>query len=121
MTWPIERVGSFSADLPVMQCVTVSVMPYAAYTSIPNIRSRSGMISPNTPTRNVWSAGLSGLPSAPITNGMTEVCVTPCSTTVGQKRVCDHLGMSTAVAPTPSTENRLQLCAFTWKNGRKMM
>ena len=27
-------------------------------------------------------------------------------------------GIRTAVAPTPRTENRLQLCAFTWKNGR---
>ena len=76
------------------------------------------MISPNTPTRNVCSAGRSGVPSAPITNGMTEMWVTPCSTTVGHKRLCDHFGIRTAVAPTPKTEKRLQLCAFTWKNGR---
>ena len=64
------------------------------------------MISPNTPTRSVCSAGSSGLPSAPMTNGISEMWVTPCSTTVGQNRLCDHFGISTAVAPTPSTENK---------------
>ena len=76
------------------------------------------MIRPNTPTRKVCCSGRSGLPSAPITNGMTKMWVTPCSTMAGQKPLCDHFGISTAVAPTPSTENRLQLCAFTWKKGR---
>ena len=76
------------------------------------------MISPNTPTRSVCCSGLSGLPSAPITNGMSEMCVTSCSTTVGQNRLCDHFGMSTAVAPTPRTGHKLQLCALVWKNGR---
>ena len=75
------------------------------------------MIKPNTPTRSTFS-GLSGFPSAPITNGITDVWVTPCSATTGQKRDCDHFGMSTAVAPTPSTQKNDQLCAFTWKNGR---
>ena len=76
------------------------------------------MISPNTPTRSVCSCGRSGAARAPITNGMSEMCVTPCSTTIGQKRLCDHFGISTTVAPTPNAENMLQLCAFTWKNGR---
>ena len=88
--------------------------------AIPNMRSRSGRISPNTPARRRCSVGRSGLPSAAITNGITDVWVTPCSTTTGQKRLCDHLGISTAVAPTPSTAKKLQLCAFTWKNGRKI-
>ncbi len=85
---------------------------------IPDARSTSGRISPKTPTRSGWSVGLSGAMSGPITNGSTEMWVTPCSTTVGQKRDCDHFGTRTAVAPTPSTEKKLQLCAFTWKKGR---
>lgn len=36
----------------------------------------------------------------------------------GQKRLDDHLGVSTAVAPTPRTEKNDQLWAFTWKSGR---
>ncbi len=39
-------------------------------------------------------------------------------TTTSQNRLVDHLGISTAVAPTPSTEKNDQLWAFTWKNGR---
>ena len=54
----------------------------------------------------------------PIVNGMSEMWVTPWSTTAGQNPLWDHFGMSTAVAPTPRTENSDQLCAFTWKNGR---
>ena len=87
---------------------------------MPATRSRSGTIRPNTPTRSGWSAGFSGLIRLGITNGITDVWVTPCSTTTGQNRLCDHFGMSTAVAPTPSTEKKLHDCAFTWKNGRKM-
>ena len=94
-------------------------MPYAAYTSIPNISSRIGHDQPeHADAQRVLLRACRGSPSAPITNGITEMCVTPCSTTIGQKRLCDHFGMSTAVAPTPSTENNDQLCAFTWKNGR---
>ena len=40
------------------------------------------------------------------------------ASTTSQKRLVDHFGMSTAVAPTPRTENIDQLCAFTWKSGR---
>jgi hypothetical protein len=81
------------------------------------MRSRSGRISPKTPTRNAVS-GRSGLPSAAIVNGMSEMCVTRCSATTGQKRLCDHFGIRIAVAPTPSTEKNDQLCALTWNSGR---
>ena len=55
------------------------------------------MISPKTPTRSVCSAGLSGSPSVPITNGISEMCVMSCATTTSQKRLGDHFGMSTTV------------------------
>ena len=42
----------------------------------------------------------------------------PWLSTTSQKRLVDHFGVRTAVAPTPSTGKNVQLCAFTWKNGR---
>ena len=75
------------------------------------------MIRPNTPTRSSVS-GRSGWASVPMTNGMSEMCVIRWRATTSQKRLVDHFGVSTTVAPTPSTGKNVQLCAFTWKNGR---
>ena len=85
--------------------------------SMPHIVSSDSMISPNTPTRS-WLAGLSASINVGMTNGITEMCVMSLRTTTSQKRLVDHFGMSTAVAPTPSTENIDQLCALTWNSGR---
>ena len=76
------------------------------------------MMRPNTPMRSVVVSGRSGPEIVPIANGISEMWVMPCSVMTGQKRLVDHLGMSTAVAPTPSTEKNDQLWAFTWKSGR---
>jgi hypothetical protein len=75
------------------------------------------MISPKTPIRSSVS-GLSGAMRVPITNGMREMWVIPWRATTSQNRLVDHFGMSTAVAPTPSTEKNDQLWALTWKKGR---
>ena len=53
-----------------------------------------------------------------MTKGISEMWVMSLRATTSQKRLVDHFGMSTAVAPTPSTEKNDQLWAFTWKNGR---
>src|SRR5260221_11919816 len=83
------------------------------------MRSRSGTISPNTPTRSAV-CGRSGDPNVLMQNGISEMWVMPCCATTSQKRLVDHLGISTAVAPAPSTEKKDQLWALTWKNGREM-
>jgi len=70
------------------------------------------MIRPNTPTRRSVS-GLSGAMSVPMTNGMSEMWVMPLRATTSQNRLVDHLGIRTAVAPTPSTEKNDQLWALT--------
>ena len=75
------------------------------------------MIRPNTPTRRSVS-GLSSAISVPMTKGISEMWVMPLRATTSQKRLVDHFGISTAVAPTPSTEKNDQLWALTWKNGR---
>ena len=74
-------------------------------------------MSPKTATRRLFS-GLSASMSVGMTNGISEMWVISLRTVTSQKRLVDHLGISTAVAPTPSTENIDQLCAFTWNNGR---
>ena len=57
-------------------------------------------------------------PRAPKQNGISEMWVMALAVITGQNRLVDHLGVSTAVAPTPSTEKNDQLWAFTWKSGR---
>ena len=75
------------------------------------------MMSPKTPTRRRL-AGLSASINVGMTNGISEMWVMSLRTTTSQNRLVDHFGMSTAVAPTPSTENIDQLCALTWNSGR---
>jgi hypothetical protein len=73
---------------------------------------------PKTPARIVCSFGVSGSWNAAMTKGISEMWVTPCFCTTGQKPEVDHFGVSTAVAPTPSTDHSVHDCALTWKNGR---
>ena len=80
---------------------------------MPIISSSAGITRPKTPMRSVCSAGLSGASNEGITNGISEMCVISWRVIMSQKRLVDHFGMSTAVAPAPSTENSDQLCAFT--------
>jgi hypothetical protein len=97
-------------------CVTVSVMPQFDVSRKPTIFSSGGMVRPNTPTFSRF--GGMGLPTiACIVKPITEKCVTSCLVTTSQKRVADHFGVSTIVAPTPSALQVAQLCAFTWKKG----
>jgi hypothetical protein len=63
-------------------------------------------------------AGRSGPEIVPMQNGISEMCVISWRATTSQNRLDDHLGVSTAVAPTPSTQNIDQLCALTWNSGR---
>jgi len=72
---------------------------------------------PNTATRSDVS-GRSGALMRPMTNPIMEMWVTPWRATTSQNRLVDHLGISTAVAPAPSTEKNDQLWALVWKNGR---
>ncbi len=76
------------------------------------------MIRPNTPTRRLVVRGARGPSMVPMQKGMSEMWVISCRPTTSQKRLDDHLGMSTAVAPTPRTEKIDQLWALTWKRGR---
>ena len=48
------------------------------------------------------------------------MCVTRWATITSQKRLAENFGWSTIVPPTPSVLHIDQLCALTWKNGRKI-
>ena len=85
---------------------------------MPSMESSTSMISPNTPMRRVEVTGRSGPATVPMQKGISEIWVIPCAPTTSQNRLEDHLGISTAVAPTPRTEKNDQLWAFTWKRGR---
>ena len=76
------------------------------------------MISPNTPDPQRVSAGLSALLERADDERHQRDVGDAVLATTSQNRLVDHFGMSTAVAPTPSTENIVQLWALTWKNGR---
>ena len=91
-------------------------MPYAATTRMPSSSSSTGMIRPNTPILTVCSAGLSFMIDW-ITNGSSEMCVTPCLATTSQNRLVENFGWSTTVPPTPRTDQMAQLWVLTWKNG----
>jgi hypothetical protein len=91
-------------------------MPQFEVRRKPSAGSSCGITRPNTPTFSRF--GGIGLPRiAGSVKPITEKCVTPCFVTTSQKRVADHFGVSTIVAPTPSALHVAQLCAFTWKNG----
>ena len=85
---------------------------------MPNIWSSIGHDQPEHADAQRVLLGRSGRRDAPITNGISEMWVIAVLVHHRQKRLVDHFGISTAVAPTPSTEKSDQLCAFTWKNGR---
>ncbi len=57
--------------------------------------------------------------AALITNGISEMWVTPCSAMTSQNRLAENFGCSTTVPPTPSTVQIAQPWVLTWKNGRK--
>ena len=100
-----------------MQCVTSSVMPYAAMTRMPIIWSSTGMISPNTPILTVWSSGMPCSNAALMTKGISEMWVTECFAMTSQNRLAENFGCSTTVPPTPRVDQMAQLCVLTWKKG----
>ena len=63
--------------------------------------------------RSVVDAGRSGPAIVPMQNGISDMWVISFAATTSQNRLDDHLGIRTAVAPTPSTEKNDQLWAFT--------
>ena len=96
--------------------ITVSVMPYAAYTSQPKTSRALGTMRPKTPTRSDV-VGRSGAMRVDMQKGMREKWVIRWRATTSQNRLDDHFGTRTAVAPIPKTGSRDHVCAFTWKNG----